>query len=53
MSLQKKISDEMNDLAIRIIRRAHSTTDEKLRRMCEAWFDLDRLFKVSLDIEAK
>lgn len=51
MSLQLKIKESMDALAIRIIRKAEKSNDEKLRQMVEAYWELARLLKLAEGIE--
>ena len=51
MSLSKKIAEDMAALAYKIIQRAGKLNDEKVRKMVDAYNDLDRLLKMASEVE--
>jgi hypothetical protein len=51
MTLSKKIADDMAILAYKIIQRAGKLDDEKVRKMVDAYNDLDRLLKMAAKVE--
>ena len=54
MSLQAKIKQELEDLAVRILRKVNvESQDDKLVKMTNSWFELKRLLEKLQKLEAE
>ena len=54
MSLQAKIKQELDDLAVRILRKVNTeSNDDKLVKLTNSWFELKRLLEKLQKLEAE
>ena len=54
MSLQAKIKQELDDLAVRILRKVNvESQDDKLVKLTNEWFNLKRLLEKAEELETQ